>query len=135
MLINKNLHFVANPVTNGNGRQYADIEVNVSSVLESWRHSIFSFEWLTPEGAIKKISDLSDREKLKRVTVEEQIQNSQPIVKPVLGIGLMDNIEIGSGRAEFLTLAALGLQHIPVHVLKSSESDFKLYLADVNCSL
>jgi hypothetical protein len=44
---------------------------------------------------------------------------------------MMENIEIGCGRAEFLTLAAHGLKTMPVHIPKSNESDFKPFRADV----
>ena len=46
-------------------------------------------------------------------------------------IGMMDNVEIGVGRAELLTLAAAGIETMPVHIPKSSESDFKPFRADV----
>jgi hypothetical protein len=49
-----------------------------------------------------------------------------------LGIGLQDNVEIGSERAVLLTLAALGYETMPVHIPKSNESDFKHFRADVS---
>jgi hypothetical protein len=114
---------------NGN---YIAVTVDVARVLKSWRESLFSFEWLTPEGDIKSLENLPAHEQPKRQAVEEKLRAGQPLEKPVLGIGIMDNVEIGSGRAEFLTLAAKGVTKIPVHIPKSCESDFKAYRVPVN---
>ena len=125
----ENIEFIDNAAS---GEHYICVIVDVSCVLKSWRDSLFSFEWLSPEGEIKSSEELSEQEQPKRASVEEKLHNGKPIEKPILGIGLQDNIEIGSGRAEFLTLAAHGLKEIPVHIPKSNESDFKDFLADVN---
>ncbi|MCB1532714.1 MAG: hypothetical protein KDJ35_07580 [Alphaproteobacteria bacterium] len=112
--------------------RYLEITVDVARVLESWRDSIFSFEWLLNDGTIKPERDLPPREKPKRALVEEKLSKNQPLEKPILGIGINDNVEIGVGRAEFLTLAAHGAKTIPVYIPKSNESDFKEFLAEVN---
>ena len=46
-------------------------------------------------------------------------RSHQSLPRPVLGWGLFDCVEIGSGRDVFLTLAALGMRHIPVHAPRS----------------
>ena len=112
--------------------KYISAEVRLDAVVKSWRDSVFSFEWLDADGAIKPASDLSEREQNKRKAVEDALNSEQAITKPVLGIGLEDNVEIGSARAELLTLAAHGLESMPVHIRKSNESDFKSFLSDVD---
>lgn len=124
--------FVNNSAAENADGKYMDITVSTARILESWRESVFSFEWLTGEGAIKAFEDLSETEKPKREAIEAKIAAGEALEKPVLGIGLQDNVEIGAGRAEFLTLAARGLTQIPVHILKSNESDFKDFLAEVD---
>jgi hypothetical protein len=106
--------------------------VDVSAILQSWRQSLFSHEWLTPDGQIKDWKALPATEQPKREKVELDIANGRAVAKPVLGIGLLDNVEIGSGKAEFLTLAAKGLAQIPVHIPKSNEKDFKSFVCKMN---
>lgn len=127
-----NIQFIDNSAAKNDSGRYASIAVNVERVLESWRDSVFSYEWLDGNGKIKSNDDLAEREKPKRRRVEEALQSKDPLEKPILGIGLKDNIEIGTGRAEFLTLAAHGVKTIPVHIPKSNESDFKDFIVGVN---
>ncbi len=126
------IRFIDNPSLNGSMDKYIEIHVQTNKVLESWKHSLFSFEWLDKKGKIKRLQDLPDGEQSKRRTVEERIERGEPLAKPVLGIGIYDNVEIGVGRAEFLTLITHGVKKIPVHIPKSSESDFHEFLADVS---
>jgi hypothetical protein len=128
----ENIQFIDNPATREQNSQYVEVIINVPAVLDSWRLSIFSYEWLGTDGAIKPASQLSENEQPKRLAVEEKLKSTQPIEKPILGIGIQDNVEIGSGRAELLTLAAHGVKTMPVHIRKSNERDFKAFLADVN---
>lgn len=123
--------FQTNAIAQSRREQYLDVTVDVSAILRSWRMSLFSHEWLAADGQIKEARELPASEQLKRQQVEFAMANNEALPKPVLGIGLLENIEIGAGKAEFLTLAALGHRYIPVHIPKSSESDFKAYLCDV----
>ncbi len=124
--------FTDNKAAQGQENTYLSITVDVARVLESWHCSLFSFEWLAPDGTIKSFADMPEKEQAKRRAVEELLSKGVPISKPVLGIGIQDNVEIGAGRAEFLTLAAKGLTEIPVHIPKSNEKDFKAFLAKVD---
>lgn len=129
--IEKNIRFTENPLAAGEGARYVTIYIRVADALKSWRGSLFSFEWLRPDGKIKSAAELTPAERDKRAAIEKLLQDGSPVLMPILGIGMMDNIEIGSGRAEFLTLAALGVEIMPVHVPRSNESDFKPFRADV----
>lgn len=125
------ISFIDNPAIKSREASYTGIAVSTAKILASWRESLFSFEWLTPEGRIKTVAELPEREQIKRARIEEKLTALEPIEKPVLGIGIMDNVEIGIGRAEFLTLAAHGVRKIEVHIPKSNEADFKQFLSDI----
>lgn len=109
--------------------KYMIVRVDTLAVLKSWKASLFSFEWLTPEGAIRSPDEMPVREREKRLEVEKSLQAGAALDMPILGIGLLDNIEIGSGRAVFLTLASMGHTAIPVAITKANEKDFKKFLA------
>ncbi len=129
MAILLDINFVDNPVVSGREDRYETIEICVSQVLESWRMSLFSYEWVRPDGQIKTKPELPPAEQPKRDLVEAAIQNNADLEKPVLGIGLLENIEIGSGRATFLTLAAHGCKTMPVHIPKSNLKEFSRFIA------
>lgn len=121
------LTFIDNPVVSGREDRYATVEIKVESVLESWRLSLFSYEWVLPDGRIRDLSELPPAEQPKRTAVEDSLKSKKPLEKPVLGIGLLENVEIGSGRATFLTLAAHGCKTLPVHIPKSNIKEFARY--------
>lgn len=108
--------------------QFTCITIDAASILPSWRLSMFSHEWLTPEGRIKDIVHLAPSNQAQRQEIEQALSEGRPLTKPILGIGIMDNIEIGSGRATLMTLIAHGIRTIPVHIPKSSEDEFSPYL-------
>jgi hypothetical protein len=125
------IHFIDNPLIRGGADKYISIVIDGTRALQSWRQSIFSYEWLLPDGRIRNIDELPEAERPKRKAAEERINSKGPLEKPVLGIGMLDNIEIGIGRADFLTLVARGVQHIPVHIHKTNEIDFKAFRVDI----
>lgn len=122
---------IDNPVIKGREDYYTEITINVPSVIKSWQESLYSFEWLLSDGRIKDLKELPEAEQSKRQAIEDALSKGMPIEKPVLGIGMMDNIEIGSGKAALLTLAAHGHKQLAVHIPKSNESDFQDFRADV----
>ena len=126
-----NIKFISNPLLDNSEGKYVTIIIHVPLALESWRQSVFSYEWLKPDGSLKTMAELTPVEQTKREAVETAVKSNRAIAQPILGIGVMDNIEIGSGRAEFLTLAAKGITRMPAHIPKSNESDFKVFRADI----
>jgi len=131
MTTTQTIEFTDNKAALAKPDHFITIEVNIEAVISSWKQSLYSFEWLDQDGQIKSMQDLSETEQEKRQAVENQIKNTEALEKPVLGIGMIDNIEIGSGRATLLTLASKGHKTLPVHIPKSCESDFKEFLAEV----
>lgn len=123
--------FTDNQSIKGREDNFLSVSLRVDAVIESWQLSVFSYEWLA-NGKIKAAEDLSESEQEKRTAAEALIKSENSIPRPVLGIGMQDNIEIGAGRAELLTLAAHGLEIVSVHIPRGNESDFKAFLADVD---
>jgi len=123
------LQFTNSPSTKGREDRYAVVRVSVAAVLKSWRSSLFSFEWLNPDGSIRTLDELPLHERDKRVKIEATLAKGAGVDRPVLGIGLLDNIEIGAGRDVFLTLAAQGFQDIEVHIPVSNMKDFKQFIS------
>lgn len=123
------VEFIDNAAVKASPDRYVTVMVDVAKILKSWRESLFAFEWMLPDGRIKPHKDLKPEEQAKRTTVEEQLKKNATLEKPVLGIGLMDNVEIGAGRAVFLTLAARGAKKLPVHIPKSSRDEFMKFMA------
>lgn len=123
------LHFTDSPSTKGREDRYTVARVSVSAVLKSWRSSLFSFEWLNPDGSIRTLDELPLHERDKRIKIEGALAAGSGVERPVLGIGLLDNVEIGAGRGVFLTLAARGLQDIEVHIPVSNLKDFKQFIS------
>jgi len=122
------LKFSDNTGLKGREDHYISITVDVAKTLKSWKSSLFSFEWLTPDGKIRPLEELGDLEKQKFEAVTATYQKGEALEKPILGIGVLDNIEIGSRRDVFLTLAAHEVTEISVHVLKQDEKEFTEYL-------
>lgn len=120
--------FVDHSTLKGREDRYVVVRVHATAILGSWRKSLFAFEWLNPDGSLRALDDLPLHERDKRLRIEKLITNGESLERPVLGIGLLDNIEIGAGRDVFMTLAAHGLEMIEVHVPRSAEKDFKSFL-------
>jgi len=120
--------FTDNPALKGREEKFVKCEVKVAAVLASWQESMFAHEWLNSEGQIKKTSEMAEKVQARRKDIESHLAGNAPLERPVLGIGILDNIEIGSGKDLFLSLAALGLSTIPVHIPKSHENDFRMFI-------
>lgn len=120
---------INNPSIQGREDRYRLVRVDTAKTLKSWQKSLYSFEWLLPDGTIRPFADLPMKEHEKRAEIEAFLEKGSPIERPVLGIGIMDNIEIGAGRAVFLTLAANGHKMIEVHIPAGNDADFRPFLA------
>jgi len=127
-MLMETLQLTNSPAIVGRESRYMTVRVDADKVLKSWQKSLFSFEWLTPEGKIRSIDDLPMREHEKRLEVEAALRTGRALERPVLGIGIMDNVEIGAARAVFLTLAAAGHKIIEVHIPAGNKDDFKTFI-------
>lgn len=124
----KDIQFVDNPLVAARSAAYTSVTVNVDRVLSSWKSSTMAFEWLTPKGDIRDSEQLSPSLNAQRQAIEAALADGALIAKPVLGIGIFDNVEIGIGRDVFVTLAAHGIAEMPVHIPRSMERDFRSFV-------
>ncbi len=119
------LTFTDNPSIKGREKQFITVTVDLAPIVASWRDSLFAYEWFTPEGQVRTPSQMSESVRQKRESVEKNITSQVPLVRPVLGIGILDTIEIGAGREVLLTLATHGVETISVHIPESHFEEFR----------
>lgn len=122
------IEFVDNPAIVGRLDKYKTVTVGIDKILKSWRQSLYAFEYLTKDGQVKAIDSLPEEERRRVREVAERMKNNAPFERPVMGIGILENVEIGIGRATFLYLAGEGYDTIPVHIPKSNEEEFDEFL-------
>lgn len=120
--------FEENPSVKLRNQPYETIEVDLEKVLKSWKASLYSFEWLDQDGKIKPVAELKEADQKRRRQIEARIEKGMPLEMPILGIGMLDNVEIGVGKAVLLTAAAMGTKTMPVHVASVHLDDFKAYI-------
>lgn len=120
--------FIDNPSIATRAQAYLTVTVITARVLESWKTSLFAHEWLHPDGSVKDASAQTQPLQDKRRAVETSLDAGGAQERPILGIGILDTIEIGSGRDLFLTLAARGLTEISVHIPRSHLDEFKPFI-------
>lgn len=122
------LSFTDNPAVKGREDRYETVDINTAKVLQSWRESLFSYEWMRPDNSLKTIDELTQQQQERRRHVEQALRDARPLERPVLGIGLAENVEIGAGKAVFLTLAALGFNSVSVHIPAAHRGEFDAFL-------
>ena len=120
--------FIDNPATASRPDSYVTVTVALGPILASWRESLFAHEWLRADGSVKPPKEQSETLQGKRAKIEEALKAGQPLERPVLGIGILDTVEIGAGRDTLLTLAAAGIGQISVHIPKSHLDEFRLFI-------
>ncbi len=122
------INLTDNPAIAGRADRYMVLRVDVARVLEGWRGSLMAHEWFNPDGTLRDIDHLNMLDRDKVLKVRKSLQDSLPLPRPVLGIGLLDNIEIGASRDVFFTLASEGVRTIDVHIPRGNQPEFKPYL-------
>lgn len=118
-------HFINHSSVEAAPDKYTEIEVAVADILRYWSASYFACEWLRPDGTPKPEAELSDPNQTTYHQAIKDFQTSKPIVKPVLGIGLTNTLEIGIGSAICVTASVLGLQALPVHIRRSQKNEIE----------
>ncbi len=122
--------FIDNPAIAGRMERYMRVRLDIGRALDSWRQSLLAHEWLDAAGQIRNDAALDPTKRDKLAALRAQLQSGQALPCPVLGIGLFDNIEIGSGSELFCLLAREGYAAIDVHIPRSNEKDFKPFLGE-----
>ena len=129
--MSKSIQFIDSKAVQARPEFYMRVELNVAEILKNWQLSVFSYEWMEKDGSLKANADLKESDQSKQNDILETLQKNNSVDIPVLGIGIQDNVEIGSGKAVLCTLATQGIQTIPAHIPKSNESDFQNFQADI----
>lgn len=128
-MTNTPLLLIDNPAIAGRAERFVTITVHTGKVLAGWRASLMAHEWLTPEGHLRAIDDLNMLDRDKVLKAQKALAAGQALTRPVLGIGIFENIEIGAGRDSFFTLAAAGHTRMDVHIPLSNREEFNRFLA------
>lgn len=127
-----NLRFMPHPDIEGDAG-FMTVHIQVASVVKSYRDSLFSFEWLHSDGRVREGAEMKEGPAAERARTEQMLNQAQELPQPVLGIGMMGNIEIGAERAVLLTLAAHGVQTMLVHIPVSQKKDFEKFIVKTSC--
>ena len=122
------VHYIDNKAIKGKELGFHTVDIDAQLTIESWRFSLFSFEWLTPEGNIRETNMLPEKEQEQYQNIMLNLAKQNALERPVLGIGIMENIEIGSRRDVFLSLSKYGIKKISVHIPARNLKEFTPYL-------
>lgn len=101
-------------------------QVDTVKIVHSWQHSILSFEWLK-NGALKPVDTLTATQKAAYSQAQASIRTHTPLPMPILGIGIMDGVEIGSGHAVVMALLSENITHFQAHIPPTNTDEFKPY--------
>lgn len=126
--MNHTINFIDNPSLKGREDKFIVIQVNLKKIIKSWRKSLLSFEWLDSNGVIHDEEKLPDTMAKQFQHIKQRYENNDNLERPVLGFGIMDNIEIGSRKDVLLTLHKLGVDVLDVHIPKNDKEDFQKFI-------
>jgi hypothetical protein len=121
--------FTDNPVALAQASRYTEMLIDAAKVLADWRQSLFAHELVDANGFVKGDDDLNEARLGKREAIRARLAAGEALEKPVLGIGLFDNVEIGAGSDILATLVMEGVTVMPVHIRTSQIQDFKPFRA------
>ncbi len=116
--------FIQNPHIREKESKYTTVQLNMDKTIQSWRMSLFSFEWLLPDGKLRCSDEMTSSVYEKYNLALTYYKNDQSLPMPILGIGVMDNIEIGSGKEFVLMLYGQGVKSFQAHITKQDEKEF-----------
>ena len=119
---------IDNPTLKDRADKFTLMEVDLGKIVKDWKKSLYSFEWLLPDGTVRPPEKLTTDYRHQYNNVEQVFQLNGALERPILGLGMMDNVEIGSRKEVLLTLARLGVETMDVHVPKSCADDFKKFM-------
>lgn len=119
--------FTDNPAALSLASRYTEVLIDATKVLQDWRQSLFAHELVDSNGFVKGDEDINESRLEKRESVRRRLQTGQALEKPILGIGIFDNVEIGAGSDTLATLVMEGITVLPVHVRANQIDEFKAF--------
>ena len=127
-IMTHNITLIDNPSIKGRADKFTLLEVELDKIIKDWKKSLYSFEWLLPDGSIRPPEKLATDYRHQTQNIEQVYKLGGPLERPVLGLGMMDNVEIGSRKEVLLTLARVGVETLEVHIPASCAKDFKKFM-------
>lgn len=109
------LIFSNHEVVNTSPEKYIEMSVAPSILIKAWAQSMFSYELLTKDGNLKPQNQLKPHTIEKLAAAKNIFVQGGEIIKPVIGVGIMDNIEIGIGCEIVVAAYDVGITEMPVH--------------------
>ena len=107
---------------------YCEMTLRPEIILKAWSVSIFAHELLNKDGSIKKDNEMTAPTLEKYIHAVEAFKRNEIVSKPIIGVGIMDNIEIGIGREIIAAAKNLSINAIPINVRKAQEKDIRKLL-------
>lgn len=107
---------------------YIEITISPDKILRAWRLSLFAHELLNNDGSLKHENQMNGDTLLRYVEISNLIKQGETLPKPVIGIGIMDNLEIGIGREIVAAAAQHHITEIPVHMRKAQAIEIQKLL-------
>jgi hypothetical protein len=126
--MNFNPQFYDHEVVQKSPQDYSEIVVSPTHILKCWETSMFACEVLDKQGNIKQQDDMEPSTLKRYIDCLEIIKRGEETPKPILGYGIMDNIEIGVGREIVLAAKTLDINEIPVNIRKAQAEDIQKIL-------
>ena len=125
---------MANPVFNDHEvvkrspSDYIELQLDPKTVLKAWEVSMFAHEILNKDGSIKSDKEMSAATLEKYMAAKESLKRGEAVAKPIIGVGITDNIEIGIGREIVVASYNLKISTIPVHMRKGQVNEIQKLL-------
>lgn len=120
--------FIDHPSVSANPAAYGNATLDIAKALPSWKQSLIAYKWLNSEGQPKKPDDLADEQRAQRDDILRILAKGDALPTPIVGLGMFDNVEVGSGAGIIATLADMGVKLIPVHLRRAQEKGLKKFL-------
>jgi hypothetical protein len=107
---------------------YVEITLSPQKILSAWTLSMFAHELLNKDGTVKNPDDMNAPTLQKFIEAKTFIKRGEALPKPIIGIGIMDNLEIGIGREIVAAAAHDNIAQIVVNMRKAQSKDIEKLL-------
>lgn len=94
---------------------YVEMRLSPSALLKAWSLSMFAHEMLANDGTVKPVDCMNTETLEKLLYAQDAMKKGEAVAKPIIGVGIMDNIEIGIGREIVVAAQTMNIPEIPVH--------------------
>ena len=117
--------FYDHEVVKKSPQDYVEFTLSPSRILKAWQSSLFAHELLDKDANVKDDKDMAPETYQRYIDATEALKRREAIAKPVIGIGIMDGVEIGIGREIIAACQTMGVDDIPVSVRRAQADDIK----------